>query len=127
MGNDVDSFQEAPGSPGWQQTQNSEYLDLVQHRLRHVSLTWVSQFIGLIEEYSDLKKDISIKDIGCQAFQFYKQMKQKGLPWKYSGYEMEEAYVNILSRQSARRGQNSRCNTVRKSLRMCSLKSIVVK
>jgi hypothetical protein len=96
MGNEVHlSFAKARGSPGWQQTQNSEYLDLVQHRLEQVSLTWVSQFIGLIEQRAGLKKDFSIKDIGCQAFQFYKQIKEKGLQWRYFGYELEEAYLNI--------------------------------
>lgn len=79
---------------GWQHTQNSEYTSLVRNRLENTDLSWVAQFIDIIE--AELETDqISIKDIGCQAFQFYKQIKRHGLLYDYTGYELDEEYVRI--------------------------------
>jgi hypothetical protein len=79
----------------WQHTQNSEYLKLIRHRIEHVDLTWVTQFLDIIKIELKTDKRITIKDIGCQCFQFYKQIKKNELPFDYYGYELDENYVQI--------------------------------
>lgn len=81
---------------GWQQTQNSDYIKLIRYRMESVDLTWVKQFLSIINNEVDTNnKHISIKDIGCQSFQFYKQIKNKNLPYDYYGYELDESYIKI--------------------------------
>ncbi len=78
----------------WQHTQNLDYIKLIRERMENVDLTWVSQFIEIIKnEFST--RIISIKDVGCQSFQFYKQIKKNNLPYEYYGYELDEEYVKI--------------------------------
>lgn len=80
----------------WQHTQNSDYIKLIRNRIENVDLTWVRQFLNIINSEVDTKnKSISIKDIGCQSFQFYKQIKKNKLPYEYYGYELDESYIKI--------------------------------
>jgi hypothetical protein len=66
---------------------------MIRNRLEKIDLTWVSQFIDILE--NELNTPASIKDIGCQAFQFYKEIKKRGLPYDYLGYELDQDYVDI--------------------------------
>lgn len=79
----------------WQHTQNSDYVKLIRDRIENVDLTWVKQFLDIINHEADTSNRISIKDIGCQSFQFYKQIKKNKLPYDYYGYELDESYVKI--------------------------------
>lgn len=80
---------------GWQHTQNDEYLQLIKHRIANIDLTWASQFIDIIKEKYAKTDSPTVKDIGCQSFQFYKQIKKQNLSYQYYGYEIEEKYVTI--------------------------------
>jgi hypothetical protein len=66
---------------------------MIRHRIENVDLVWASQFIDILQE--EPNKLVSIKDIGCQAFQFYKEIKKRGLPFDYHGYELDQNYVNL--------------------------------
>ena len=80
----------------WQHTQNSDYIKLIRHRIENVDLIWVKQFLNIINNEVDTNnKYISIKDIGCQSFQFYKQIKNNNLPYDYYGYELDKSYIEI--------------------------------
>lgn len=79
----------------WQHTQNSDYIKLIRNRIENVDLTWATQFLDIINNEVDTFCNISIKDIGCQSFQFYKQIKINKLPYDYYGYELDESYVKI--------------------------------
>jgi hypothetical protein len=45
--------------------------------------------------FEKLNETLSIKDIGCQTFQVYKQIKSKNLSFHYYGYELDKNYVDI--------------------------------
>lgn len=84
-----------PQPDGWQYTKNDDYFTMVEARIRSVDMVWVSQFLDIISESGFASQNLSIKDIGCQAFQFYKLMKKRGLSCEYFGYELEKRYVDI--------------------------------
>ena len=84
-----------PSKNSWQHTQNSDYLKLIRDRMENVDLTWVSQFLDIIKNEFYTNEKISLKDVGCQSFQFYKQIKKNKLPYEYYGYELDESYVKI--------------------------------
>jgi hypothetical protein len=79
----------------WQDTQNSEYLNLIESRLETVNLVWVKQFLAIIAEERNTKSLTSLKDVGCQALQFYKQLRLTDFGIKYFGYDLERLYLNI--------------------------------
>ncbi len=79
----------------WQHTQNAKYLELIKKRIETVELTWVSQFLESLINLKKINKNYSIKDIGCQTFQVYKQIKSKNLPYQYFGYELDKTYLNL--------------------------------
>lgn len=80
---------------GWHNTQNDDYLRLLKYRIQNIELVWVKQILDLIDEHAAGMESKTIKDIGCQTFQFYKQLKSRGLPYKYIGYELEKKYVEL--------------------------------
>jgi len=55
----------------------------------------VEQFLEWLVNLKKINKNYSIKDIGCQTFQVYKQIKSKNLPYKYFGYELDKTYLNL--------------------------------
>jgi hypothetical protein len=79
----------------WQHTQNAKYLELIKKRIETVELTWVEQFLESLINLKKINKNYSIKDIGCQTFQVYKQIKSKNLPYQYFGYELDKTYLNL--------------------------------
>lgn len=87
------SKQESSTQPSWKNTQGPNYLPMIRHRLENVDLVWVSQFLDILQAESE--RSVSIKDIGCQAFQFYKEIKKRGLPFDYHGYELDQSYVDL--------------------------------
>ena len=80
---------------GWQHTQYEGYLRLIEDRIQNVDLTWVEQFLDVVQNDLGDAKTLKIKDIGCQAFQFYKQIKKKNLPYQYVGYDLDQQYVDL--------------------------------
>ncbi len=77
----------------WIHTQGPDYLNMIRHRIENVDLVWVSQFLDILQGESD--KSVSVKDIGCQAFQFYKEIKKRGVPFDYHGYELDQNCVDL--------------------------------
>ncbi len=88
-----DAISETQNPSSWNHTQGSNYIPMVRDRIEKVDLVWVSQFLDIIHAYTD--NTASIKDIGCQAFQFYKEIKKRGLSYDYYGYELDQQYVNL--------------------------------
>jgi hypothetical protein len=79
----------------WQDTQNSKYLDLIGYRIANESLTWIDQFLDYVNLFTLKINCIDIKDVGCQAFQVYKQLTDRKIKLNYFGYEIEQKYVDI--------------------------------
>lgn len=77
----------------WNHTQGSNYLPMIRSRIEKVDLVWVSQFLDILQK--EMSGSGSIKDIGCQAFQFYKEIKKRGLSFDYHGYELDQSYVDL--------------------------------
>lgn len=75
----------------FQKSQDDEYLRLCIHRAKTITLSWVTQAMGLIATSGggDLR---SLNDIGSNLGQFYRGMKEGGLPFDYHGYEIEPIY-----------------------------------
>ena len=79
---------------GFQKSQNGDYLRLVESRPT-TDLTWVAQALDIMDPYAANLSGVTVKDIGCQAFQFYRQMKLRYPTWEYYGYDVESAYIQI--------------------------------
>jgi hypothetical protein len=79
----------------WQHTQNANYLELIKNRIESVELTWVTQFLDSLINLEKLNDNLTIKDIGCQTFQVYKQIKSKNLSYQYFGYELDKTYIDF--------------------------------
>ncbi len=62
-----------------------------EKRLNTVNLTWCNQVIDFIQNY----KIKSIKDIGCNYFQFYKELKLRKIKTNYFGYDIDENFVKL--------------------------------
>ena len=72
-------------------TFNEKQFNLYKRRLNSVNLTWCNQIIDLIENYNIN----SIKDIGCNYFQFYKELKLRKLNKDYFGYDIDEKFIKL--------------------------------
>lgn len=79
---------------GFQKSQNDDYLRLVENRPT-TDLTWVAQALDIMKPYATNLDKMIVKDIGCQAFQFYRQMKMRFPLWQYFGYDIEREYIEI--------------------------------
>ena len=77
----------------WNHKQGPGYLPRIRSRLQGVDLVWVSQFLDILQSQDD--KSASIKDVGCQSFQFYKELKQRGITTDYQGYELDQSSVDL--------------------------------
>ena len=86
----------------WHVTQNREYLELCQKRLEQPILTWVNQFIGIINEkiLEDIliKDVISINDFGCNVGHFFRGIKNIKTKAVYHGYDISQEYLKIAKK-----------------------------
>ena len=72
-------------------TFNINQYNLYKYRLENINLTWVNQVLDIVEKY-DFK---TIKDIGCNYFQFYKELKIRKFKKDYFGYDIDQKFVNL--------------------------------
>ena len=70
---------------------NKKQFNIYKERLEKVNLIWCNQVIDLIKNYN-IK---SIKDIGCNYFQFYKELKLRKLNFKYFGYDIDDKFIKL--------------------------------
>ena len=64
---------------------------LYKKRLNTVNIIWCNQVIDFIQN-SKIK---SIKDIGCNYFQFYKELKLRKIKTKYFGYDIDDHFIKL--------------------------------
>jgi hypothetical protein len=78
-------------------TWGKKQYDVYQHRIQNVRLIWCLQIIKLLKKLKVFKKKISLKDLGSNYFQFYKEIKLEKLNKKidYFGYESEKKYIDL--------------------------------
>mgnify|MGYP001598577279 CR=1 FL=1 len=83
----------------FQQTQNEEYLKLCVNRVRgNLYLTWVEQFLDIIQENVKLEQIKTLNDIGCNVGQFWKGLYKRNLNIDYRGYDFENIYLNCAKK-----------------------------
>lgn len=87
----------------WQETQNDSYLVLLQQRLQEPKLTWVNQFVAIIN--SEIKdkargelKPISVNDYGCNVGHFFRGIEDIGCEVNYHGFDISETYLKIAKK-----------------------------
>ena len=73
---------------------NEEQFNIYKKRLYSVNLTWCNQVLDFIESTQSTNVK-SIKDIGCNYFQFYKELKLRKLNLKYFGYDIDEKFIKL--------------------------------
>lgn len=78
---------------GWQHLHSPKYLERCTWRIKNIYLTWVEQFLDILEEF-DLENK-RINDVGCNLLQFYKGMDKRKLPLQYYGYDIERQYLDL--------------------------------
>lgn len=68
-------------------------VDFYKKRLENVRLTWCQQILEIIKKlkYSNPK----INDLGCNYFQFYKEIKINKYVCDYFGYDIDKKFVNL--------------------------------
>ena len=64
---------------------------LYKYRLKHVRLTWPRQLLNIINK-QNIK---SINDLGCNYFQFYKEIKIQKKKFNYFGYDIETKFIKL--------------------------------
>jgi len=78
---------------------NSEVdpLDLkkYEYRAKTVRLRWAEQVVKILDELNFFKKKVIINDLGCNWFQFYKELKLKKKKVDYFGYDYDKKFINI--------------------------------
>lgn len=72
-------------------TQNKKTLETFLARMSGPLLTWVEQFIDLIEPH--LTRRTTLNDIGCNVGQFYKGLAEKKIKINYRGFDIEPIYL----------------------------------
>lgn len=75
------------------ESQNEEYLNTCIMRAKDEYLTWVEQFLDIIENIIRPNTRKSINDIGCSLGQFWKGLKKRHLDLDYNGYDIEPIYI----------------------------------
>jgi len=73
---------------------NKKQFSLYTKRLNDVNLTWCNQVLDFIELNFSTNVN-SIKDIGCNYFQFYKELKLRKFNFKYFGYDIDEKFIKL--------------------------------
>jgi len=77
----------------FQKSQNEKYLKLCIDRVKNVELTWVEQFLDIIFNTVDFRRQLKLNDIGCNLGQFWKGLKKWESNVQYLGYDLEEIYL----------------------------------
>ena len=74
-------------------TFGDKQLDFYKKRLENVRLTWCQQVFEIVKKlnYSNPK----INDLGCNYFQFYKEIKINKYTCNYFGYDIDKKFVNL--------------------------------
>lgn len=74
-------------------TFGDKQVDFYKKRLENVRLTWCQQVFEIIKKlnYSNPK----INDLGCNYFQFYKEIKINKYMCDYFGYDIDKKFVNL--------------------------------
>ena len=72
-------------------TYDEKTFDLYKKRLNNSNLIWCNQVLDLVKNYNIN----SIKDIGCNYFQFYKEMKLRKWNVNYFGYDIDKKFINL--------------------------------
>ena len=77
------------------QAQSEAYFELCKYRIKNVHLTWVEQFLDLIEDNIDTSVEFCINDIGCNLGQFYKGLRRRKFckNVEYYGLDNSEKYL----------------------------------
>ena len=73
---------------------SEKQFNIYKKRLYNVNLTWCNQVLDFIESTQSTNVK-SIKDIGCNYFQFYKELKLRKLNLKYFGYDIDEKFIKL--------------------------------
>ena len=74
-------------------TFGDKQVDFYKKRLENVRLTWCQQVFEIVKKlnYSNPK----INDLGCNYFQFYKEIKINKYTCNYFGYDIDKKFVNL--------------------------------
>ena len=74
-------------------TFGDKQLEFYKKRLENVRLTWCQQVFEIIKKlnYSNPK----LNDLGCNYFQFYKEIKINKYACNYFGYDIDKNFVNL--------------------------------
>ena len=74
-------------------TFGDKQVDFYKKRLENVRLTWCQQVFEIIKKlnYSNPK----VNDLGCNYFQFYKEIKINKYLCDYFGYDIDKKFVNL--------------------------------
>ena len=72
-------------------------LDLYEDRAKNLDLKWCTQVFNLVDLNNDLSETniLKINDIGCNYFQFYKELKLRKLNFKYFGYDIDDKFIKL--------------------------------
>ena len=74
---------------------SEKQFSIYKKRLDDVNLTWCNQVLDFLETNPPPTNVKSIKDIGCNYFQFYKELKLRKLNLKYFGYDIDEKFIKL--------------------------------
>ena len=102
--------------------------DIYRYRIKNVNLKWCLQFIKILSEHKVFDKTATLKDLGCNYFQFYKEIKNKKLTKyiKYYGYELEKKYINLgliffpELKKNYKIGDIENCKLINTNISICS-------
>lgn len=74
-------------------TFGDKQIDFYKKRLENVRLTWCQQVFEIVKKlnYSNPR----INDLGCNYFQFYKEIKINKYVCDYFGYDIDKKFVNL--------------------------------
>ena len=74
-------------------TFGDKQLKLYKNRLESVRLTWCQQVFEIIKRLNYLNPKIN--DLGCNYFQFYKEIKINNYKCDYFGYDIDKKFINL--------------------------------
>ncbi len=75
------------------ETFGDEQLIFYQKRLENVRLTWCQQVLEIIKKFN--YSNPKINDLGCNYFQFYKEIKISRYVCDYFGYDIDKKFTNM--------------------------------
>ena len=74
-------------------TFGEKQLKFYKKRLENVRLTWCQQVFEIIKKLN--YQNPKINDLGCNYFQFYKEIKINKYKCDYFGYDIDNQFVNL--------------------------------